>query len=211
MSALNNSFFDNFFDSGLNDINENTFEIVSFQGFDPKIIRKELIKRKWTSSELTQILTFFLVRGTNIGDKVENRSSPECNSLLASLKNKGLQQRAVKKNDITINRIVASMPEIVASIIAKHHDKCRVLCPDISENLPIYLKFSSGGSLCVDEDELDEWIDWAREQDKIINPNNPNADRVQQFALIQYNSTFISHDKKLSIREQLGNIHGENL
>lgn len=211
MAALNNTFFETFFDEGINDFSDEAFEIVSFQGFDPKLIRKELIRNKWTQKELIYIITFFLVRGTNIDEKNEGKNTAEFNQIITDLKNKSLVQRAVDKKSITINRIIACMPEIVAGVIAKHNDKCRILCIDTSPILPVYLKFSSGGSLCQSDIELEHWITWAIEQDKVINPKNPNSERVMQFAKIQYSSDFISATKKESIRIDLDRLLSENM
>lgn len=210
MTALNNEFFESFFETGLDSFDDEAFETVSYQGFDPKLIRKELIRRKWTQKELTYILTFFLVRGTNIDDKNEGKNTAEFNKMIAGLKNKGLVLRANGNKDITINRIVACMPEIVAGIIAKYHDKCRILCIDTSPDIPIYLKFSSGGALCESDVELEHWINWATEQDKVINPGKNDCDRVRQFALIQYNSGFITETKRNDIRLNLDGLLSTN-
>jgi hypothetical protein len=211
MAIISEAYFQNFLDEGVNDISKEIFESVSYQGFDPTVIRKELIKQKWSKNDLIQILTFFVVRGTSLSEKSINRSTETLANLITNLRNKGLKDRPVDKTDITIGRIVASMPEIVASIIAKYPNNCRIICKDVSEALPLYLKFSSGAALCVDSSELKRWTEWAIEQDKVINPTRADSERVENFANIQYNSTFLSTNKRQNLRTKLDLIEGTNL
>jgi hypothetical protein len=211
MTTLDSSFFSNFFTEGLNLVTEDNFETAAYQGFDPSVIRKQLIINKWQKTELIQILTFFVVRGTSLSDKSMGRSTKTLSQLITHLKNKGLVDTPVNRTDITIGRIVASMPEIVASIIAKFPDDCRIICNDLDVSIPVYLKFSSGAALCVSEDELKEWLTWAIEQDKVINPKKPDAVRVENFANIQYQSTFLSVSKRVSIRSSLDSITNSTL
>jgi hypothetical protein len=211
MTTLDSSFFSNFFTEGLNLVTEDNFETAAYQGFDPSVIRKQLIINKWQKTELIQILTFFVVRGTSLSDKSMGRSTKTLSQLITHLKNKGLVDTPVNRTDITIGRIVASMPEIVASVIAKFPDDCRIICNDLDVSIPVYLKFSSGAALCVSEDELKEWLTWAIEQDKVINPKKPDAVRVENFANIQYQSTFLSVSKRVSIRSSLDSITNSTL
>jgi hypothetical protein len=204
MANIDNDFFSQFIsevDSNDFDLN---FEQMSYQGFDPVTIRKEIIKKKWKKQELFQIIIYFLLRGTNISSKALGRSTKECIDLIGNLKNKGLKEKPVAANDITINRVISSMPEIVAKILHDNFDRCRVIGRDDVPSLPFYLKFSSGASLCINETELNDWISWAVIQDSVINEKKkPDPSRVQNFAVIQYNNQFFSTTQRNIIRAKI--------
>lgn len=196
---INDEFFSKFLEHGLEEMSSDMFTSMAYQGFDPLTIRNELKHRGWSKGLLLNVIVFFLVRGTNIGTKAVARSTESCKAMLREASEKGLTQRPVTPNSLTIGRIVASVPEMVASILKKYGNNCRVLSSDVGD-CKRYLKFSAGASLCVNEAELEQWIIWAKAQDAIINPKSPNPDRVVQFAHIQYSSALLSVDKRRAVR-----------
>jgi hypothetical protein len=202
MTTLNDSFINSFIDQKDFKIDDNIFDEMAYQGFDPIFIRKQVMKKRWTQEELLNLIVFFLLRGTNI-DKSTDRSTNECKKLITSLQAKGLTTDKTKRENITINRVISSFPDIVASVIAKHEDNCRILAKEFGGQLPNYLKFSSGASLCVDEEQLGKWVLWAKEQDKIINPKKPNPENVENYAKIQYASALFDIKKRKAIQNKL--------
>lgn len=193
--SIDKDFFNQFLTQDINNIDSDEFEDFAYQGFDPLIIKEELIKKKWQKTELVQILMYYLTRGTNTGAKAMGRSTDKCKKLITSLQSKGLVAKPITTKCITVNRIVSALPDIVAGILAKHESKCRILCANISPELPNYLKFSAGASLCVNEDQLRSWKLWATEMDKVIN-SKPDASRVSMFADIQFRSQAMDVKKR---------------
>jgi len=193
--SIDKDFFNQFLTQEIDNIDTDDFDDFAYQGFDPLVIKGELIKKQWQKKELVQLLMFYLTRGTNTGSKAMGRSTEVCQRLISSLRSKGLVAKPVSTKCITVNRIVSALPDIVAGILARHGSKCRILCADVSPELPIFLKFSAGASLCKDEEQLNLWKTWATEMDKVIN-NKPDASRVKMFADIQFRSQAFSIQKR---------------
>jgi len=211
MTTVNENYFSTFLDAAIEDVDEQMFEDMSYQGFDPSVIRREIAKRGWTGAELTQLIVFFIMRGTNM-KKAETKSTEKCVKLLKGLRAKGLTENRKGPTNITINRVICALPEVVAGVIAKYPKMCRILCKTYG-NLPLYLKFSAGASLCKNVDELQQWIVWATEQDAIINSGEgrkPDPDSVVNYANIQYNGSVIPDNKIKTIRDKLDRILLEN-
>lgn len=200
--TITKEYLNAFLEEGLEEMEVATFTQMAYQGFDAKVIREELVSKKWSKELLTNVLVYFLVRGTNISAKATKRSSEACALMLKSATEKGLRARPEKPTTLTIGRIVAAMPEVVAGIIARFPTQVRVLCPEVSPGLPLYLKFSAGASLCTSEEQYIEWMDWARSQDAVINKDKSSEERVNQFGRVQYSSSRLDHKFRRTIQHK---------
>lgn len=200
--SIDKDFFNQFLVQEIDNIDSDDFNDFAYQGFDPLVIKEELIKKKWQKKELVQLLMYYLTRGTNTGAKAMGRSTDTCKKLITSLQSKGLVAKPITTKCITVNRIVSALPDIVAGILARHESKCRILCAETSPELPIFLKFSAGASLCVDDKQLSLWKIWAIEMDKVIN-SKPDASRVTMFADIQFRSQAFSIQKRVQAQNAI--------
>jgi hypothetical protein len=175
-------------------------QLNNLEDFGPSFTREEIKKRGWSKEELIGILVSFLMKGTNISQK---DNSNACSDGLDTARSKGLVEISNEITDLTIERIVAAFPVLVACLIHKKEELQQyILCKDIGD-IPIYLKFSSGASLLLSEDELTNWILWAQAQDRIVNPTRHNPINVAKSARKQYDANVLSASKIKLIRDQL--------
>lgn len=202
MSITNKDIQELFLTVGATEDISSYFTDANYEGFDPLRMRERVVELKWNSEELIKLLVFYCVRGTSIKKKAVDKSSKQCRSLIASLTNKGLCLTPKTRDDITVARLVATFPDVVSKLIAKYGTKCRVLAEDHG-TIDRFLKFSAGASLCMDEDQLAQWIVWATEQDKIINPAKHDANNVQMYARVQYNSTLFDTKARVGVQQAL--------
>lgn len=104
--------------------------------------------------------------------------------------------------DVTITRIVAIFPDLVAGIIRQTNKS--VICQDVEPSVPKWLKFPGGASLITKDDIgnalYQKWLNWYVAFGNIINPNQKvTIDNVKRFADAIYNSAATSTDVRKTV------------
>ncbi|OMJ29366.1 hypothetical protein AYI69_g1133 [Smittium culicis] len=117
----------------------------------------------------------------------------------------GLSTNPDSPTTVTISRVAAAYPEEVAEILIKRGSECRIFnFKDVT--IPTYLRFSSAPSILLNEDEFKDWLKWAVENDKIINPGKSNVNNVEKFGRISFNSSLHDEASRKRIREHIESL-----
>lgn len=182
-----------------------TFDELAYVGYDPEATKKALAAGGFTVSDILTIIRLCLMRGTNIGEKFNNKSTQPLKNAIQTLKNKGLKTGTpAANNDLTIGRVLSTFADKAAKELVVNSDYYRIISKDVG-NIPHYLKFASGASLCIDRDQLREWKEWAKSFDKVINSksNKVNPDNVDIFGDIMFSSQYYSIERRNKIQTEL--------
>lgn len=184
----------------LNLITSEMINESAYQGFDPAVTKRRLIQMRWQKADIARVISFYVMRGTSIRPDSVNRSTATVQTAVARWQTLGLVQAATTREDITINRIVSCMADQVAYAIAKHSTECRVVAAEVSPDLPVYLKFSAGASLCTSDEQLEHWIMWSTCFSAIISRNTTTEETVRRYARIQYESRLFDQQRRAAIQ-----------
>lgn len=100
------------------DINQDFFQSIIFQGFDPARIRSKMTEKGATTSDIAKLVGLFLTRGSNIDKILSSTSSAGSNTVKKLVSTYGIKKNAkmgANRGDvITLTRIAAAFPDITA-------------------------------------------------------------------------------------------------
>ena len=192
-------------------------ELFAYMGFDPKHTLKKLAEKATNQKfskerfkqDMMRILTFYVSRGTRLyTEKVRGKTREEAKDILRDLASAyNVQDKQPKsRDDITVARIVAVFPHIVAELMNNETigrvvgnapaGFFRCLCfpsaPSIIPRLPAY------------EPVYESWLVWAKEFDKVINQKNADIKKVEQYGEITWKSNYLTNDERVRIMSRLG-------
>jgi hypothetical protein len=189
-------------------------EAYAFQGFDPNEIHAEvMIKTKGKYAEpVRRALAWLQERGGKIsGEKVEDRTTEEGYRIIAeTVKLLGIENTneadVTDRKVITLPRLAATYPHIMATIIANTPDIRIVGNPG---QLPKALCFSGGASLIPKSEKYENlfhhFLRWSKTFDEQINSNGePNFARVCNYASISRSQSPITDEQRIQILNKLG-------
>jgi hypothetical protein len=163
----------------------------AYNGFNPVTIYKEMIvnaeNEEVFRKDLNILLVVAMTRGTNI-TSILNKSSAAAKEILVPIfKRYNIKKGMNKLQDdnnttITLNRLMSSFPNVCYQLA-----RLNVIRDPVGENstLPVPLRFTSAPSIITREEVFEEWKDWAKKFDAIINPS-PDPAKVESYGLIAY-------------------------
>jgi len=162
---------------------------LEFNGFDPSTTFAQMIDRaakaKVSSAELmkdiTQILMFYVVRGTNftrtdLPSRTKNVGI--LNKILSTMKKYSLVKNPKKPEDVTVSRLAAAFPHIVFLLLDRYK-KERFGGHD---SLPVHYQFPQAPALWSESEAslyVSPWFSWMFEMQKRINKKGKRSDATQ--------------------------------
>ncbi|OMJ19339.1 hypothetical protein AYI69_g6662 [Smittium culicis] len=182
------------------------FEIFKYQGYGPLEFKSYLESIFVEITDIRSLLYYYCCKGT----KYNKKTLAKCTKELRDTINKwvniyGLSTNPDSPTTVTISRVAAAYLEEVAEILIKRGSECRIFnFKDVT--IPTYLRFSSAPSILLNEDEFKDWLKWAVENDKIINPEKSNMSNVEKFGRISFNSSLHDEASRKRIREHIESL-----
>lgn len=210
----------------LNDVSDEEldayFSQFAYQGFDPKLVRR-LSLQVGNLKDIVQIITLTLRQGTNLsklGETLNNDGKLVFRALSTKLNLSYVDGTIVKvpREVITVQRIQASFPEIVATLIVRMYHEFNYISVgatrDEMEAYP-YILFPSAGSI-IPRDNLEllnAWSNWNKRFSKVINRRRKDFDMSNQvdFEQIIADSPLFSDSERRAIITKLSRLHSDKI
>jgi len=187
----------------------------SYEGFDPLVIYKCLAecaeKNARSSDEFTsdmaKLIILILVRGIK-WSKSSEKMSDEGKKEVQRLKSMYsiIESSRPGKTDVIPGRIPAVFPALTANLLNSH----RFMIPLAvkSDDLPVYLHFPQAPSIIPssDSDTFNNWLVWAKNFDKVINPKSHDEAKVESYGNIAWRSNIHSDAERTEILDRLSEL-----
>lgn len=177
---------------------------LEYEGFDPRNLVSNMRKKE---SDITKMMKdvnscsiFYATRGTKINKVIGQLPHEQTkNEFTAIIQKYGIQDK-LKKNDtankrkdqITISRMAAAFPMQFAMAVACRLNMYKATANQVQKaeiGIPWFLCLPAGAALCPNDQTFDEWLKWAVEFDKVINPNRANEMNVRRYGKVAYDAT----------------------
>lgn len=184
---------------------------LEYNGFDPNITFNEMISRakklkreaKVLLRDITLILTFYVVRGTNFKRedlRTRTKSAKDLLVILQLIKEYGLEKNPKLPTDVTIGRLAAAFPQVVCLILLKYNKKRF----GGSDSVPPQFLFPQAPCLWSEAERkkyYPGWINWMFEMQKRINKKGRRSDTDTQQEVIANRTEF--EERQLPIYEAM--------
>jgi len=195
-------FFEN--DKDLKRLIEN--DVFAYDGYNPSKFLEHL--REFEDDELVLLkdiktLCYFACnRGTKV-QKAGEKMSLEGKRLIESLvkKYKITDKTPKGKDEVTVSRIIGTMPQFNASIMK--HSKGRVVGTK-PEDLPLAFCFPGAPAIIPSGDEklFALWLEWAKSFNYVIKQGK-DEESVEKYGRIVWNAGYIANKKRVELCEKL--------
>lgn len=199
----------------------------SFSGFDPNVTLETLktnfatwwngVKASpdWSGKDVKVIfkkmllssVTIFCVRGskiTNILDRTDDQNKPDLQKVINAFNIVDTDPgKKLKKTDITLARIAACFPDAAVKVNTVP-GVLRFVAED--PNMVDQIKFpvaycTTVAAAAVPTTIFNDWLEWAKSYDKVVNPGKANAAKVEKFAQITRSASKLADSSKTQLYE----------
>jgi len=177
----------------------------AYEGFDFGLIAAIIRELDPNLTFIKIICAFDVERGTNATKALQKMSARGKTELQGAMNALRIKPRAVSKEDLTIQRVVA----IAAPLVAKMYQMKGTgsVASSSTFGIPTCYQFPAGASLLYTDSQFESWLKWANEFDKVINSTGnkkPDPDNVLKFGRLAYENRFFTNDFRQALGRQLG-------
>jgi len=177
---------------------------LEYEGFDPRNLATNMRKKEGDvlklAADINKVAVFYATRGTKINKVIGQLAHEQTKTEYTNIIQKYGIQDKLKKNDaankrkdqITVSRMSATYPMQFAMAVACRLHTYRQTANQVQKTeigIPWFLCLPSGAALCPNDQTFEEWLKWAIEFDKIINPNRANEMNVRRYGKVAYEAT----------------------
>jgi hypothetical protein len=184
-------------------------DLFQYQGYNPRefiktlkaIAKSKSRTLKEFNGDMLAACVFYVTRGTRIGgDKQMGRTSEAGKLRMKELVDtykiewkKNIGKEGTKET-VTIARIAGCFPHWCAQLMAK----IGRLVGTPPSGFPQTYCFAGAPAIIPKDNTtfFDQWLEWAKDFDRVVNGANANPTNVRNYALITFNSDYVPESKR---------------
>lgn len=176
-------------------------DLLAYNGFDPRIVlsalRNKESNKKILNNDMTIFAVFICNRGTNVSKFKESTTERGVKMITSLMKKYEVVQGTPRDKDaVTIGRIGACIPNVIAEVMKRGHG--RVVGE--SGDCPEFLCFTSAASIIPRAyvNLFKAWKEWRSSFSAVINSSSDKFDNII------HESNFFSEEARHEIMMSLG-------